>query len=185
MLEAIAKRPPVIGADGAFGQPGQLEEEHVPGLGDLAARPAQGLEHPAGMGDVEDGQALHHIGVGHRQQPGDCRPPVVSGHARLRSPPLGDQLADVAGQPPRLVGGGLSRLGGQVVAAHIWRDGAKARRGQSRDLVAPAVPEVGKAVEQHDRGTVSRTRLDEVQPNLGQLGISLAQVDVGKHGHPG
>ena len=75
VLEAVAKRPPVAGADGALGQPGQLEEEHVPGLGELPARPAQGLEHPAGMGDVEDGQALDDLGMGHRQRPRPPRPP--------------------------------------------------------------------------------------------------------------
>jgi hypothetical protein len=141
---------------------------------------ADPLEEAPGVRAVEDREPLDRLAVVHRGRPGDGASPVVAGEEGPLGAALGYQLADVARQRLDAVGGDAGRLRGEVVAAHVGRDHAEAGLGQGRDLVVPAVPELGKAVQQDDQRPLAR--FDVVEPHLAQLGVPVPQraaVDLG------
>ena len=61
------------------------------------------------MGRVEDGEAVHYLGVIHRGGPGDGSAPVVADQQRRLGTERSDQAADVGGQ--QVDGVGLDALG--------------------------------------------------------------------------
>ncbi len=66
---------------------------------------------------------------------------------------------------------------GFAVAALVGRDCAKAGVGQRAQLMAPRVPQLGKAVAEHDR--VSRPGLNQMHPDA----VGVDEL-VGKFTHP-
>src|SRR6185437_6973871 len=62
---------------------------------------------------------------------------------------------------------------GQVVAAHVGRDDAEARRRERLDLPPPAVPELGEAVQQDDQRPLAG--LDVVQLHVAGLGVAFTK----------
>ena len=76
-----------------------------------------------------------------------------------RNEPL--EVADDFAHAVRADLGGLAR---QVESAHVRRDYSKPRRRQRSDLKPPGVPEVGEAMQEHDRPT--RAGLHHVQPGI-------------------
>jgi ribosomal protein S13 len=63
-----------------------------------------------------------------------------------------EQGDDVADDVEGGVGRDVGRRGGAAVAAEVRRHAAVAPRGQVRHLVAPRVPELREAVQEHHRG---------------------------------
>jgi hypothetical protein len=90
-----------------------------------------------------------------RHLPDDQAAPVVAAEHRLVDAQMVQQPDQVAGQVGHVVV--LDRLGtvGQAVAALVGHDHPAAGRRQGRDLPAPGIRELGKAVAQHD-GTPTR-----------------------------
>jgi hypothetical protein len=82
----------VAGAQSRFGQPRQLEEEHVPASLELVGVP-EVFEERQRVGRVEDGEPLELVGVAHGEGPGDAAAPVVPDHRRR---PLLSELLDAA-----------------------------------------------------------------------------------------
>ncbi len=181
VVERAAKRRPAARPEEALGYPRQLEEEHVPGSGELARAP-QGAHHPAGMGAVEDRQPLHDLRVVRRRRPGGPGSPVVSDQEGPFRSPFADQVADVGRQQVGAVCGHVRRARREVVAARVGRNDAKAGLRKRRDLPAPTEPELREAVQQDDERTVSR--LDVVDSYVLELGVSVLQADglEGRHG---
>ena len=74
VAQEVPEEMPAVGVHDGFGQVGEVEEEEVPGLAELA-RVVQSLRELPRVGRVEDGQPVHDLGVAHRDGPGDgCRP---------------------------------------------------------------------------------------------------------------
>jgi hypothetical protein len=126
------------------------------------------------MMDVEDCEPLDDLAVVHRRKPGHNSTPVVTSQEGSLATALDDQIADIPRQGINVVGRHARGLRGEVVAAHIWCDDPKAGLGKGGDLVAPAVPELRKAVQEDDQGSLAR--FDVMQPHLVKVGVALPQV---------
>src|SRR5580693_613433 len=81
--------------------------------------------------------------------------------------------ADVGGQLVGVVGGDAVRFRGQVVATCVGCDDVESRRRERLDLLPPAVPELGEAVQQDDQRPVAG--FDVMQPLVADLGVALAK----------
>jgi hypothetical protein len=172
VAQEVAEEVPVVGVHDGFGQLGEVEEEDVPGLAELA-RVVQSPQELPRMGHVEDGQPVDDLRVAHRSVPGEGSAPVMTGQQRRLGPAFVDETADVGGQLVGVVGMDAVRLGGQVVAAHVGGDDAESRRRERLDLQPPAVPELREAVQQHDQRPLAG--LDVMQPHLTEVGVAVAQ----------
>ena len=172
VAQEVAEEVPVIRRHDAFGQVGEVEEEEVPGLAELAGV-VQSLRELPRVGRVEDREAVHHLRVGHRGGPGDAAAPVVPGQQRGLRAAFTDETGDVAGQLVDVVGMDTVRLGGQVVAAQVRGHDAEPRRGEWLDLPPPAVPELGEPVQQHDQRPLPG--LDIMQPLVADLGVAVTK----------
>jgi hypothetical protein len=113
------------------------------------------------MGRVEDHQPLDALGVLHGQQPGQRATPVVAGDRGRAGTQGNDQVGHLLDQQPGSVVAHPGRLVGGVVAGQVGRDHPEAGVGEGWDLVAPGVPELGEAVQQHHQR--AGARFDAVQ----------------------
>src|SRR6185369_5524206 len=105
----------------------------VPRLPQLA-RVVQSLGESPRMRRVEDGEPVDHLGVVHRDCPGDASAPVVTDQERGLGTELSDQAADVVREQVDGVGLEALWLRGQVVATRVRDDDAETRRRERRDL---------------------------------------------------
>jgi hypothetical protein len=153
----------VPGRDQPFGQPRGLEGEDVPAAAQLSGA-AQALEEADRMGRVEDHQPLDALGVVHGQQPGQPAAPVVAGDRGRADAQGHDQVGHLLGQHPGPVVAHPGRLVGGVVAGQVGRDHPVAGVGQGGELVAPGVPELGEAVQQHHQGAGACFDAVQAQP---------------------
>jgi len=80
-----------------------------------------------------------------------------------------EQRHDVADDVEGGVGRDVGRRGGAAVAAEVGRHAAVAPRGQVRHLVAPRVPELREAVQEHNRGVPFGARLRHVHRDAVRL----------------
>ena len=64
----------------------------------------QSLREPPWMGGVEDGESVDHLGVVHRDRPGDAPAPVVTDQQRGVGAEFADEAADVGGEQIDAVG---------------------------------------------------------------------------------
>jgi hypothetical protein len=126
------------------------------------------------MMDVEDCEPLDDLAVVHRRKPGHNSTPVMTSQEGSLATALDDQIADIPRQEINVVGRHARGLRGEVVAAHIWCDDPKASLGKGGDLVAPAVPELRKAMQQDDQGSL--TCFDVMQSHLVKVGIALPHI---------
>ena len=106
------------------------------------------------MRDVEDGEFFQPFGELNGNRPRHRRAPVVTDQPRLLDAEMVEQADHVAGEHVHIVGRDAPRFIGQVVAALVGDDDAEARRCQRGDLLPPANPEFGEAVQQNDRRSV-------------------------------
>jgi hypothetical protein len=79
----------------------------------------------------------------------------------------GREADDVIGKGIEAIGGDPGGLVGQVAAALVRRDDPQPGFGKRRDLMSPAVPELRKAVQQHDHRAVFRSGRGDMQTNAG------------------
>ena len=103
-----------------------------------------------GCGAVEDRQPLDQFRVSHGQPPRDDAAPVVPDHARLLHAERSDDGCGVVGEPVDGIVRNPRWLVAGVVAALVEGDDVVSGVGERADLVPPAVPELGEAVEQQD-----------------------------------
>src|SRR6516225_3364911 len=116
----------VTGMHHVLGQRRDREEEEVPGLAELA-RMVQSLLKPPWMGRVENGKSVDHLGMIHRDRPGDASAPVVTDQPGGLSTELPDEALDVGGQQVDAVILEAIRLRRKVVAPRVGGDYTKAR----------------------------------------------------------
>ena len=109
------------------------------------------LRHHLAVGHIEDHQLFQPLGVRPGHPPGHGGAPIVPDQDHLFVTQGIDQPDDIGRQEC------LTRyerdpgwLFAQVVAALVRGDHPVTGRGKERDLVAPAVPELGKAVQEED-----------------------------------
>src|SRR5271167_1639243 len=94
---------PVVRVHHGFGQVGEVEEEEVPGLAELAGV-VQSLRELPRVGRVEDGQPVDYLGMVHRGGPGNAAAPVVADQQRGLGAAFVDEAADVGGQLGDVIG---------------------------------------------------------------------------------
>ena len=124
----------------------------------------------AGWGTLRIAEARDPLGVREGEPPGDDGAPVVAhDRRRARAPAASSRPDHVGRQRLDAVGGDALRLVARVVAALVGHDHAEAGLGQGADLLAPAVPELGEAVQQDDRRPARRPGLDDVQADSVRL----------------
>ena len=140
---------------------------------------AQLAQQAARVRQVEDHQAAGHLGVQHGEGPGDRAAPVVADDHRPLLALIADHRGDVADQIDQLVLLDALRLVAQVVAALIER-GDPIARCQRLHLIAPRIPEVGKAVQHHhQRATPSERRVVDGDAVVVDIVVADAVEDVG------
>src|SRR5512134_1453424 len=98
-----------------------------------------------------------------RQPPGDRSAPVMPDDEGLRLTGSIDQTDYVACQFVERVRCKSIRLIAQVIAALVRRPHTITGRGQVRNLPPPAVPELGKTMQQHHQGSITWAVLDDMQ----------------------
>ena len=123
------------------------------------------------MRRLQDHETLGHRGLQDREQPCDGPAPVVADDRRAVATGVADHGGDVGDQVVEAVLRHPDRLVAQVVAAEIERRHL-VMPGEDGDLLAPPVPEVGKAVDQDDEGAVAPR--DVVDPHAAAVGVSIA-----------
>jgi hypothetical protein len=127
------------------------------------------------MGRVEDGETVDHLGMVHRDGPGDASAPVVTDQECGLGTERSDQAADVVGEQVDAVVLEVFWLRGQVDAARVGGDDPKTRPRERRNLSPPTEPELREAVQQNDQRPV--TSLDVMQGLIADLGITLPKLD--------
>src|SRR3954468_18149891 len=135
------------------------------------------------MGRVEDGEPVDHLGVVHRNRPGDRSAPVVTDQPRGLLTELSDEAADVVGEQVDGVVLEALWLRRQVIATGVGGDDSKTRRRERLDLPPPTEPELREAVKQDDQRPL--TGLDVVQLDVvADFGVTLTKLgpDVGEQG---
>jgi NAD(P)-dependent dehydrogenase (short-subunit alcohol dehydrogenase family) len=106
------------------------------------------LEDDARRDVVDDDQAVDRLGVVLGEAGGDAGAAVVADDGNLVPAEVPHQFIDVAGHGPLVVAG--RRPGRFAVAAQVRRDDVEPP-GEDGDLVPPAEPGFGEAVQQEDR----------------------------------
>jgi hypothetical protein len=89
---------------------------------------------------------------------GNRRTPVVADDDCAFRAKRGDQTADVSAHVLDRVGLDCGRFVAAAIAAHVRRSNSIAGICQRRDLVAPRIPALGKAVDQYNKWALSRHR---------------------------
>ena len=152
--EHPGQRLEVLPAQNPLDEDRNLKEVHVPGFSSLGGIRQDEARHHVGMRDVEDGDFFQPFGILDRNRPRDRRAPIVTREPRLLDAEVVEQADHVAGEDVHIVGRDAPWFIGQVVAALVGDDDAEACRGQRGDLLPPANPEFGEAVQQNDRRSV-------------------------------
>ncbi len=106
------------------------------------------------------------------------RAPIVAGNDRLLGSQRIQQPDHVADQMQQRVPVDLRRLVGPPVAAQVGCDRTEPGCGEGRQLMAPRIPNLGKAVAQQDQRAFALLRdmhadavgIDGAMPQLGHRG---------------
>jgi hypothetical protein len=88
-----------------------------------------------------------------------------------------DQPTHVRREQTQVVRGNPGRRVAQVVPPLIGNYDAVARLGEGRNLVAPAVPELGKTVEEYHKRPVGRPR----RPHMQVHAVPIDPMSVERH----
>jgi hypothetical protein len=151
---------------------GRLEEEHVAALQELRRMAREVARIGSRVRGVHRAERAHRRRLAPCRLPGDDAAPIVPDDVGPLLAQRADQRDDIGDE--RLDAIAAARLVGEVVAAHVRRDGAVARSGERRQLEAPGVPELGEAVqEQHDRPFAL---LDQVEADAVRLDPAMARM---------
>jgi hypothetical protein len=122
--------------------------------------------HHAEVRRIEDHQAVDPVPELAGYSPGHDASPVVPDQNEPAHVQGVGEPGDVFCKHFRAIGPYALRLVAQIVAAHIGRDHTETGGGQRTDLVSPCPPELGKAVEQENRGSAFIARFHDVQPHV-------------------
>src|SRR5580704_10005485 len=90
-----------------------------------------------------------------------------------------EQAGEIADRVLDVVRGRIRRRIRLAHAAHVWRDHAPARGGESGDLVAPGEPQVREAMAQHHERACAL--FDVVHADAVHLRIAMGPVGHGPH----
>ena len=123
-----------------------------------------------GVRQVEDHQLVGHRGLSHGEHPGHEASPVVTRHGGRFVTGIANHGRDIADQKVVRVVVHALRFVAAVVPALVDRHDLIVLR-QGLDMVAPEIPEVGKAVDHHDERTLTEGHV--VDPQAIVLGIPM------------
>jgi hypothetical protein len=131
------------------------------------------------MADRHRDQALHPVGGEHGEPPGQGGAPVVADHRGPPHPKDVEHAGDIGDQDPQLVRLDVGRAGRLAEAAQVGGEHPHAGAGQGLHLVAPELPGVGEAVQQHHRRAI-------LGPGVGQVQVDAVgrHRALGRRGHP-
>ena len=142
-----------------LGDAGLLEVELVPD-GVVGLRHESGRPHGSARSKryAETDHAAKAIRAQLGRVPGHIRTPIVAGDDRPVGPESVEQADHITENVKQCVL--VDRVGtvGLAIAAHVGRHGPEPSLGERGELMAPGVPELGKAVAQHDERTGRRLR---------------------------
>ena len=159
----------VESGENAFRQPGELKEEHVPAMEELARTRAEEFAHHGRMRNVEDNEFGDALRMKQGGAPGDGGAPIMSGEKDFFLAELIGDIDDVGDEFRQSVRGHAGGLAAEVVATLVGNDDAKSSGGQRLNLLAPPVPEFREAMEQKDNGAVFRACSHRVQAHCAIL----------------
>ena len=134
--------------------------------------------HASGCRRVEHRELAHARRVPDREVPGDAAAPVVRGDEGVLVAERGDEARDVVTEAIDCVRLDAARLVGIAVAALIGKDHAVAGLRERNDHALPRVPELRKAVQQHDRRTVGRSGAHHEQLDVADVDPARVDFDV-------
>ena len=153
----------VAGLQQHFRKPRQPQDLHIPAPVPLVRIGAHRVQPDRRMGRLQHRGAEEPPRRKTRHSPRHRRAPVVPDDVESLPPQDVGQAEDVARknlEPVRVRPFGLAA---QVVAALVRRDHAETLRRERREILAPAEPELGETVQEHDERTVVRTRFGAVK----------------------
>src|SRR5215813_4180046 len=136
------------------------------------------------MRHVQNCQLVHALRRKQNCCPRDCRSPIVSSEMEVVATQSASDVDNIGNKVADGVVHDVRRFAAEVVSTLVGSDDAKARFCQGADLLAPRVPELGKAVQQDHQQTVCRTRSNSMQANAVALNPEVfewGQVRYGDH----
>jgi hypothetical protein len=164
------QRPADVARERRVGRAGLLEPDDVEVV---TERFAQQPRRRSGRARQEGHAHVHHggdpIGSRERELPHHDCAPVVPDEGSLLFAQVIEQANHVLAHGRNVIGLDGCGDGAPAVAAHVRRDGSVARIGKRGQLVAPRVPELGKAVAEDHRPSLADLRhveLDAVRRHL-------------------
>lgn len=163
--ERSGANPEMESREDGFRQPGELEEKHVPTAKDLPTARCQESAHHGRMRNIENHQFANALRMTQSRAPSDGGAPIVPGKEDSLLAKLIRDSDDVGNQFGKRVGSNAGRFTAEIVPALIRHDDTKAGVGQRFDLLAPAIPEFGEAVQKQDDRAVARAGSDGMQAN--------------------
>lgn len=129
----------------------QVQEVIARDRGESRTGPAPGTP---GAGIVQDDDGPDPAGMAQRHFPGQLGTEIEPDEHGPVGPAGVDQAGDVTADLRRTVGGDVRRSGGPAISAQV-RGECVVPGGDSRELVAPGVPQVREAMAQDDRDSVA------------------------------
>ena len=163
----------VAGAQAPLRQLGQLKEQDVPTLEELARVAPHCVLVGVEVRGVQNHQAVGALRVRGSEGPGDHAAPVVSDDMACGEAERVLQVGDVGGERGDVVGAAFA---GEVIAALVGRDHAVAGRREGRNLQAPRVPELREAVQQDHWRAVRGPGLRVVHAQAGQSDKVIGEI---------
>ena len=163
------------------GDAGLLEVNDVHVLAEHGAHGHDGIDRRAlkkWRVDADDAGAT--VGVIDRHLPDDEPAPIVADEHGLLVTERIEEAREIAGQMRHVVGLDFGRARRAAIAALIGRDDVETCFGQGRNLEAPGIGELRKAVTENDRQAVLRSRL--VDGHVDAVGLDDFGFRKGGHG---
>jgi hypothetical protein len=164
--ERLLAQPEAICRDQEFRQPRDLKEQRIPAPEPLTRIGADISLQDYRVRHIENGKTNHAIRMLDGHAPRDHRSPIVPDQIHAIFADLVENGDHVRSELRHFVSRNSARLAADVVAALIGSNHTKACIGERTYLILPAVPELGKTMEQDDYRAVLRASSHGVQPNV-------------------
>lgn len=125
------------------------------------------------MRDVQNNEAAHYSGMMASDCPGDGRSPIVADKVQRLAAEVLVERDNIGDEFVERIVLNACRFVALIVAATVGCDNVIASCGERTDLVAPSVPELGKAVKKDNLGAVCGAGFHGMQLNR-----SVPEVEV-------
>jgi len=161
--QCVLQQTPVAGADSRFRKPGDLKEKNIEALQELAQTGSQTLPEDGRVRHIQDDQPIQALRIGTCDTPADSTAPIVPDNRGTIAPGRIDQSDNIRRKEIDPIGADPCRLVARIIAPLVRSPDTVSQSGQKLDLVAPAIPELRKAVQQNHKRPLRRTSLYNMQ----------------------